>query len=184
MSTVLAVVAHPDDETIGAGGTLARHAAAGDDVHVLVLGDGVTSRYDERTPAAEAEIERRRERARSAADTLGVDSITFEDFPDNAFDSIPLLELTQRVETALDRHAPEMLYTHHYGDLSADHVRRYRRHAGDEGGGDGGVRRRGARFATPSVRRRPGGERPLVGTQERHGRRRGVRTAPRATLGF
>lgn len=123
MSTVLAVVAHPDDETIGAGGTLARHAAAGDDVHVLVLGDGVTSRYDERPPAAEAEIERRRERARSAADTLGVDSITFDDFPDNAFDSVRLLDLTQRIEMALDRYDPETLYTHHYGDLNVDHER-------------------------------------------------------------
>lgn len=123
MSTILAVVAHPDDETIGVGGTLARHVTRGDDVHVLVLGDGVTSRYDESTDAAEAELERRREQACSAANTLGVDSITFDDYPDNAFDSVPLLELTQRIETAIDRHVPETVYTHHYGDLNVDHER-------------------------------------------------------------
>ncbi|MDL0120428.1 PIG-L family deacetylase [Halobacterium salinarum] len=58
--SVLCVVPHPDDEVLGAGATMARHVEDGDEVHVCILPDGVTSRYDERTKEAEAEIEQRR----------------------------------------------------------------------------------------------------------------------------
>jgi LmbE family N-acetylglucosaminyl deacetylase len=51
--SVLCVVAHPDDEVLGVGGTLARHASDGDDVHVCVFSDGVTSRYDDIEVAGE-----------------------------------------------------------------------------------------------------------------------------------
>jgi hypothetical protein len=54
--TVLCVAAHPDDEVLGPGGTLARHTRDGEDVHVCILSDGVTSRYDDDS-AAESEIE-------------------------------------------------------------------------------------------------------------------------------
>lgn len=123
MSTILAVVAHPDDETIGVGGTLARHAARGDTVHILILGDGVMARYAERTEEAKDDIERRRDRASQAADTLGATSTTFEEFPDNEFDNVSLLTLTQRIEGAIERHTPDIIYTHHYGDLNIDHER-------------------------------------------------------------
>ena len=49
--TVLAVVAHPDDEVLGAGGTLARHAAKGDEVHIVFLADGVGARGDDNAAA-------------------------------------------------------------------------------------------------------------------------------------
>jgi LmbE family N-acetylglucosaminyl deacetylase len=118
---VLCVVAHPDDEVLGVGGTLARHAADGDDVHVCILADGVASRHDEIDEEMRARIERRRDRARTACDELGVDSISFHRFPDNQFDSVPLLEVVQTIEAELDDHDPAVVYTHHYGDLNVDH---------------------------------------------------------------
>jgi len=118
--SVLCIVAHPDDEVLGVGGTLARHAAAGDDVHVCILSDGVTSRYDDDDDAASAEIERRRERAERAAEILGA-SVSLHGFPDNSFDTAPLLDVVQTVEDEIAEHDPETVYTHHHGDLNVDH---------------------------------------------------------------
>ncbi|WP_415380066.1 PIG-L deacetylase family protein [Halosimplex sp. TS25] len=117
--SVLCIVAHPDDEVLGVGGTLARHAAVGEDVHVCILSDGVTSRYDDES-AADDEIERRRDRARRACETLGA-TMSCYGFPDNSFDTVPLLDLVQTVETELEDHDPRVVYTHHYGDLNVDH---------------------------------------------------------------
>jgi LmbE family N-acetylglucosaminyl deacetylase len=117
--SVLCVVAHPDDEVIGVGGTLARHAADGDDVHICILSDGVTSRYDD-TDAADGEIEQRRQRARRAADTLGA-TVSLHGFPDNSFDTVPLLDIVQTIEAEISDQDPDVVYTHHYGDLNVDH---------------------------------------------------------------
>jgi LmbE family N-acetylglucosaminyl deacetylase len=116
------VVAHPDDEVLGIGGTLARHASEGDTVHVSILSDGVTSRYeDPESEDATSEIERRRRRAQTAVDHLGVDALSLNDYPDNEFDTVPLLDLVQTVEASIEEINPEVVYTHHHGDLNVDH---------------------------------------------------------------
>ena len=117
--SVVCIVAHPDDEVLGVGGTLARHAADGDEVHICILSDGVTSRYDE-TDAADAEIKQRRQRAQRAADTLGA-TVSLHGFPDNSFDTVPLLDIVQTIEAEIAEHEPDTVYTHHYGDLNVDH---------------------------------------------------------------
>lgn len=116
---VLCVAAHPDDEVLGVGGSLSRHATDGDDVHVCILSDGVTSRYDE-TDAPTDEIEQRRSHAERACDRLGA-SVSFYGFPDNSFDTVPLLDIVQTIETEIADHDPDVVYTHHYGDLNVDH---------------------------------------------------------------
>jgi LmbE family N-acetylglucosaminyl deacetylase len=117
---VLCVVAHPDDEVIGVGGTLARHAAQGDDVHICILADGVSSRYEEISEDVEEKIDKRRERSERACDILGA-SVSFHEFPDNKFDSVPLLEIVKTVEEEIEKNNSELIYTHHYGDLNIDH---------------------------------------------------------------
>ena len=117
--SVLCIVAHPDDEVLGVGGTLARHSAEGEDVHVCILSDGVTSRYDDKS-AAQDEIERRRDRARRACEILGA-TVSCYGFPDNSFDTVPLIDIVQTVERELYDHDPTVVYTHHYGDLNIDH---------------------------------------------------------------
>ncbi len=117
--SVLCIVAHPDDEVLGVGGTLARHAADGDDVHICILSDGVTSRYDD-TDAATAEIRQRRERAERAAEVLGA-TVSLHGYPDNSFDTVPLLDIVQTIEEEIAEHSPDTVYTHHYGDLNVDH---------------------------------------------------------------
>lgn len=118
MATILVVAAHPDDEVLGCGGTIARHAAAGDEVHVLFLADGEGSRFQVSDPVA---AESRLASARIAAGILGVTEIHALGLPDNRLDSLPLLDIVQPVERLVQKLAPETIYTHHFGDLNVDH---------------------------------------------------------------
>lgn len=115
--TVLVVAAHADDEVLGCGGTVIRHVANGDVVHAVFLADGVTSRRD-----TDAEnIRRRTEAAAVAHGLLGLRSARYLDFPDNRLDSLPLLDIVQKLEEAVQTLLPDTIYTHHYGDLNVDH---------------------------------------------------------------
>lgn len=118
---VLCVAAHPDDEVIGVGGTLARHAAAGDDVDVLLLGDGEMARHENETPTARERKEERREEAREASAVLGVESVRILDYRGNQLDDYPLIDIVRDVESMIDEKEPTVVYTHHYGDLNVDH---------------------------------------------------------------
>lgn len=115
--TVLVVVAHADDEALGCGGTIARHVAAGDHVHVIFVADGVTSRLG----AGGEEQARRQQAAENARKVLGISEISFLGFADNRLDSLPLLDIVQPLELCINKLAPKIVYTHHYGDLNVDH---------------------------------------------------------------
>lgn len=115
--TVIAVVAHPDDEVLGVGGTLARHAAAGEAVHIVICATGLAAR----AAATRAEIEALEDRARQAAAALGASPPRFLGFPDNAMDERPLLEVVQAIQRHLDEISPTTVYTHHASDLNIDH---------------------------------------------------------------
>jgi len=115
--SVLVVVAHPDDEVLGCGGTIARHIAEGDSVQVVFMADGLTSRRD----GVVAELQER-EKARAAAlDILGISNFYALNFPDNRMDSVPLLDVVQRIEGIVKQLQPMRVYTHHYCDLNVDH---------------------------------------------------------------
>lgn len=115
--TILIVAAHTDDEALGCGGTIARHAAEGDTVYAVFLADGVTSRPD----ASSAQLEQRNSAAAKAHEILGIKKTYMLGFPDNRMDSVPLLEIVQRLEELLKEAQPEIVYTHHCGDLNVDH---------------------------------------------------------------
>lgn len=115
---ILVVAAHPDDEILGCGGTIAKAREAGATVSFLILGEGPTSRataQDDKTKS-EAIIA-----ARNAADILDVTNIFFGSFPDNRFDSLPLLDLIKFIEQVAQEVQPDIVFTHHYGDLNIDH---------------------------------------------------------------
>lgn len=115
--TVLIVAAHTDDEALGCGGTVAKHVDDGDTVHAVFMADGVTSRQD----ATDAEMEQRNSAAASAHRMLGIEQTYMLGFPDNRMDSVPLLDIVQRLEGILEKVKPEVIYTHHIGDLNIDH---------------------------------------------------------------
>lgn len=115
--TVLIVAAHPDDEALGCGGTIVRHVTEGDRVHSVFMTDGVSSRFNADT----GELEHRRRASEKAAAILGTSSTTHLAFPDNCLDSVALLDIIQPLEEVIARLNPEVVYTHHYGDLNIDH---------------------------------------------------------------
>lgn len=115
---VLVVAAHADDEALGCGGTIRRHVDAGDRVEVLFLTNGVGSRTD----ADAAAVERRRNAMQAALKILGVQHYACHDFPDNALDTVPLLEVVRVIgEFAGHFEDIDYVYTHHAGDLNIDH---------------------------------------------------------------
>jgi LmbE family N-acetylglucosaminyl deacetylase len=123
---VSVVAAHPDDEVLGCGGTVARLRREGHDVSFLILGEGATSRYDHRAAAVTEEVSLLERDARSAARLLDVDDVRFGGLPDNRFDSVPLLDCVKIVEHLIEEVEPAAVYTHHPGDLNIDHLVTFR----------------------------------------------------------
>jgi N-acetylglucosamine malate deacetylase 1 len=119
--TVLVVAAHPDDETLGAGGTIARWSREGRQVAWLVLGDGVGARSADRPRAGD--LASRQAACAEAARRLGVSEVTQHDLPDNRFDGVELLDIIRLVEHEIERVHPTTVVTHHPGDLNIDHRR-------------------------------------------------------------
>jgi len=118
---LLVLAAHPDDEVLGCGGTMARLAAERAEVHVYILREGVTSRYDSRELADETLLRALQEESREARRLLGVDEVEQHGLPDNRFDAEALLDVIKVVEKLIGRIDPEVIYTHHGGDLNIDH---------------------------------------------------------------
>jgi LmbE family N-acetylglucosaminyl deacetylase len=118
---VLVVAAHPDDEVLGCGGTVAGLAQEGHDVYITILGEGITSRYQHQEQAAPPLVEALHAHSQQAAKTLGAREVIIHNLPDNRFDTVPLLDIIKIVEEAVAHLAPEIIYTHHGGDLNIDH---------------------------------------------------------------
>ena len=114
---ILVVAAHADDEVLGCGGTMARHAEQGDQVRVVFLADGVTARAG----ADAAELAQRKQAAEQAAAILGVAQLDWLGLPDNRLDQYGLLNIVQPLESIVSEFAPVRVYTHHGGDLNVDH---------------------------------------------------------------
>lgn len=115
---VLVIVAHPDDEILGCGGTIARHVASGDIVEILIVAEGATSRPGDNFSE---QLNALQEAAKNAARAVGSQPPRFLGLPDNRLDSIPLLDIIQKIEAVVDEVKPTTVYTHHIGDLNVDH---------------------------------------------------------------
>ncbi|NQT69560.1 MAG: PIG-L family deacetylase [Desulfobacteraceae bacterium] len=118
----LVVAAHPDDEVLGCGGTIARLAQEGHQVYIAILGEGVTSRYAQREEADKTMVATLRAHSHKVKELLCAKDLFIFDLPDNRFDTIPLLEVVKIIESLIERLQPEVVYTQHGGDLNIDHV--------------------------------------------------------------
>jgi len=126
-NNVMAIVAHPDDELIGVGGTLIKHVENGDRVSVLILGTGISSRYD---IYENKEIEQSREIFKKTDQLKRISekvakylryNVYFDNLIDQRFDIIPLLEIVKIIESWIFSIKPNIVYTHSYTDLNIDH---------------------------------------------------------------
>ena len=123
---VLCVSAHPDDEVLGCGGTLARLATEGHDVFIAVLGEGITSRFEARDGSNPRLVQTLDRCGREVSEMLGAKQRIAFKLPDNRFDSVPVLNIIKIVENLVVELTPEVIYTHHGGDLNVDHIAAHR----------------------------------------------------------
>lgn len=127
MKNILIVAAHPDDEILGCGGTVARLIRLGYKATTLILGEGVTSRDHKRnTSAREADMKNLKKEAMAANRIIGIKNVFFFDFPDNRFDSVPLLDIVKSVDIIKKRIKPDIIFTHYSNDLNVDHQITYK----------------------------------------------------------
>ena len=124
MDSVLIVAAHPDDEVLGCGGTISRHADDGDQVQVLIVAEGATSRLQQRDRNhASDELSALAQAAQQAGVILGAQGVELLDLPDNRLDSLDRLDLIKQIEERIAHHQPQVVYVHHAGDVNIDHRR-------------------------------------------------------------
>jgi LmbE family N-acetylglucosaminyl deacetylase len=113
---ILVLAAHPDDEALGCGGTIAKYVRQGFFVHTAFLADGINSRGVDQN-----QLVARRDAARAALATLGVDSVSFSDFPDNQMDTVATIKIAIVIENLISKYSPDVVLTHHFGDVNVDH---------------------------------------------------------------
>jgi LmbE family N-acetylglucosaminyl deacetylase len=118
---VLVIAAHPDDEVLGCGGAAARLVQEGHEVHFAILGEGITSRHSRREDADAERLSLLHRHAQAAAKKVGAKSLALHQLPDNRLDTVPLLDVVKVVEDLVEKLEPEVIYTHHGGDLNVDH---------------------------------------------------------------
>jgi LmbE family N-acetylglucosaminyl deacetylase len=119
---ILIVAAHPDDEILGCGGSMAKWAKEGHEVHALIMAEGATSRAKHRDRESHTdELSMLAKSAKKASDILGVKFTELLDYPDNRMDSVDLLDVVKSIEDTIQKLKPKMVVTHHAGDLNIDH---------------------------------------------------------------
>ncbi len=119
---VLVIAAHPDDEVLGCGGTIAQLAAECQEIHIAIIAEGITSRYMKREEADEKLLKQLHNQSRQAAKILGVSQVSFHGLPDNRMDRLELLDVVKTIESVIKKEKPDVVYTHHGGDLNIDHA--------------------------------------------------------------
>ena len=113
---VLVLGAHPDDEVLGCGATLARHVREGDGVSVVAFTDGVGSRTDNATVVSARYV-----MFKAACNVLGVHCVATYQFDDNRMDSNALIDVVAKIERHVEAIRPTIVYTHWRSDLNVDH---------------------------------------------------------------
>jgi LmbE family N-acetylglucosaminyl deacetylase len=122
-SPVLTFFAHPDDETLAAGGTIARITRAGGEVHVAIPATGIYARRAAQSARLEADFRQLRDDLIEALGRLGVPEkrIYTGEFTDNEMDKHTLLELIRWIEKIIDDVQPKVVLTHHRFCTNIDH---------------------------------------------------------------
>lgn len=113
---ILVIAAHPDDEVLGCGGALLKHAANNDKILLLFATDGESSRR-----SGNKKILYRKKQASKVARIINAQTPVFLNFPDNQLDKINILKIAKIFANIVHRFKPNIIYTHHYNDLNIDH---------------------------------------------------------------
>ena len=117
MSTVIVVAPHPDDETLGCGGTLLRHIANGDAVHWLIATDMQTE-YG----LPEVQVRRRQAEIQKVAMAFGFSKVHNLGFPPAKLDTVPMGDLVLSIGQIIKKISPAVVYLPFRGDVHTDHA--------------------------------------------------------------
>lgn len=120
MERVLVIAAHPDDEVLGMGGTIAKYAEHGAEIALLIVTDGSTSQYVG-NPDLEKIIKEKKNETKACADILGIKHIFYGGLPDMKLDITPHVEVNRVIENVIDEFQPTIVFTHFVGDVNKDH---------------------------------------------------------------
>ena len=120
MNRVLVIVAHPDDEVLGMGGTIKKITTSGAEVHLLIVTDGSTSQYCGAEDLEKIIFDKKKE-TKKAAKLLGIKSIIYGELPDMKLDITPHTVINKVIEDAIDEIQPDTVFTHFWGDVNKDH---------------------------------------------------------------
>ena len=112
---VLAISAHPDDETLGCGGTLLRHRADGDNLHWIVVTQAHTPKWSQEV------IDRKAAEVTAAATAYSMQSVQKLGMPTIRLDTVPLEEIISGLGRIIEKIRPEIVYLPHQGDVHTDH---------------------------------------------------------------
>lgn len=131
---ILVIVAHPDDEVLGMGGTITKYVKKGHRVKIVIMATGIFSRRSsEHTNSTgykvdedilekmAKQVQNLQKDAIKASRIMGVKDIEFFDFPDNEMDKISNLEITKKIESEIDEFRPDLVFTHSQYDINIDH---------------------------------------------------------------
>ena len=125
MNKILVIAAHPDDEVLGMGGTIAKLTSRGCEVNVLIVTDGSSSQYRDSDDLAKI-IEDKKQETWACAQTLGVKNVYYGELPDMKLDTIPHITINKVIESAIEQLQPDTVFTHFWGDVNQDHVNVYK----------------------------------------------------------
>ena len=119
---ILIIAAHPDDEVLGCFGAVARMVKEGDEAYTLILGEGKTSRDERRSVEnKKAELNVLNREIEKANSVINIKKTFIENFPDNRFDSVDLLDIVKAILKVKEEVKPDIIFTHYENDLNIDH---------------------------------------------------------------
>ena len=130
---ILIVVAHPDDEVLGMGGTIKKLSKQGHQLKTIFLSTGILARRPLESESSKKILNKKflttmgnhvhdlQKDAKKAAKILGIDEIEFMDFPDNEMDTISNLQITKTIENVITDFKPSIVYTTPQYDVNVDH---------------------------------------------------------------
>ncbi len=185
---VLVIAAHPDDEVLGCGGTLALHTRIGDEVHAAIACEGESLRYGPEGVGQSHHMQQ-------AAQTLGLQDVRLLGFPDQRLDTVTLTDIIAPLEQRVREVRPDIVYCQYGGDVNRDHellfkaalvatrptencigaiyrprhVGGHLRHPRDQARGHGVLRERASRLSPPPLARRAAAPRHRLGEPELYG---------------
>lgn len=125
MKRVLVIAAHPDDEVLGVGGTVARLTSQSVECHLLIVTDGSSSQYRDSDHLQEI-IDAKKVETRNCAKLLGFKSVHYGELPDMKLDKTPHIVINQVIEKVIDEVRPDIVFTHFWGDVNRDHQEVYK----------------------------------------------------------